>query len=216
MFWVSAQCLSHGSIFFPLSSLEHVLCSHLSKTAARGSSWSSGAELGRGLVPVLVHSLVVGACAQGSGLVVLILQSLSPTVLPPCVTWAMARTGSGAAVDFKLPDLKSRGRALTLLSSSAWLGMQLKGCREAKKDGLLLKEMVIKLYPKICIPQVCFTFSYGDLSSLLPKRKDFSIFFTVLPCQANISTFHTNICESNIRNVLFHYLTAEDYSHTVL
>lgn len=98
-------------------------------------------------------------------------------------------------MDFKLPDLKSGGRALTLLSSSAYLGMQLKGCsgmnREAEEDGLLLKEMIIKLYKRIGIPQVCFTFSYCDLSSLLPKRNYFSFFSQCFHARLNLCSLES-------------------------
>lgn len=34
--------------------------------------------------------------------------------------------------------------------------------------------------------------------------------------KTNISTFCINICENNIRKVLFNYLTVEDYIHTGL
>lgn len=85
------------------------------------------------------------------------------------------------------PAGDSGSGAFTVLGSSAWLAPSSRVRwydREARKRGLLLKENIVKLHPKICISHACFTSSFRDPSSLLPKGNDFSTFFTVLPCQA--------------------------------
>lgn len=140
VFWVSAQSLSHSSIFFPCPVWS--LCSvRACPKQLLGAAVGGAVQSWRGAC-ACVGPQLGGRCsitsAQDSSLVALTLQRLSPALPALCVTWAVARTRSGTAVDLKLPDLKSRGKALTWLSFSAWWDVRLKGCsgtnREAKMD----------------------------------------------------------------------------------
>lgn len=139
---------------------------------------------------MLGHSLVEGAASPVPRAAVWLCSSSSRSA-QRC--WPLCYVSRGKDVargcgGFQTAWPEKRGQSCNLAGLRSLAGRELQGCsamdRKAKIDGLLLKQMIIKLYPKICIPQVCFTFLYCDLSSLLPKKKGFSFFFTVLPCQA--------------------------------
>lgn len=166
----------------------------LVRNSCSGQQLEELCRAGEGLVPVLGHSLVVGAASP--------VPRTAAWLRSPSGVWAPVSEPSAAGPlcyvsrgkdqvrdcsGFEATWPEKQGQSFNLAQFLSLVGHAAQGMQwyeQRGKDGLLLKEMIIKLYQKICILQVCFTFSYCDLLFLLPKRNDFSILFTVLPCWA--------------------------------